>query len=199
MRRFNELDAVLDHCWHYIAAAAAEAQHPFRTPALSTVGADGPDVRTVVLRAVDPEARTLTFHSDRRASKVDDLRLNDAIMWHGWDAERSQQLRLRGTGSVHTEDDVADALWAHSTLEERTLYVRPATPGRRVERPRSGLASGVHSEPLTEADVAPGRKHFAAIRTTITSIQWLHLHPEGHYRARFRWTGDRFEGNWIIP
>lgn len=199
MRRFDDLGDVLDHCWRYVAEAGDDPRHPFRTPAFGTVGSEGPNVRTVVLRAVEPTARTLTFHSDRRAAKIDEMRARGMVMWHGWDPDLSQQLRLRGTATVHTDDAVADTLWANSSLEERKLYVRPTAPGSQVDRPQSGVAASVQGASLTEADVAPGRKYFAAIRTTITSIQWLHLHPEGHYRARFHWTGEAFEGTWIVP
>jgi len=49
--------------------------------------------------------------------------------------------------------------------------------------------------------VAEGRPYFAVIRTVIDEVDWLHLHPEGHYRAQFQFhpDADRFEGTWVVP
>jgi hypothetical protein len=49
--------------------------------------------------------------------------------------------------------------------------------------------------------VADGRPHFAVVRTVIDEIDWLHLHPEGHYRAHYRFEADQeqFAGTWIVP
>lgn len=188
--RFSDLDTLLDHIWTYVADASTNAQHPFRTPTFGTVGTDAPRLRTVVLRTADREARMLGFHTDRRSQKIEQIRGTPRIVWQGWDPERSEQFRLRGTASIHTDDDVADALWTAASDEERRLYRRPTAPGTPTEAPEHGLDES-----------APGRPHFAAIRTVIDEINWLHLHPDGHYRAHFRYHSvqNDWDGQWIVP
>jgi hypothetical protein len=203
MDRYTDLSALLDHIWSYVGAAAGDSSHPFRTPTFGTAGMDSPNMRTVVLRHADPDDRVLAFHTDRRTAKVAEIRANRRVAWHGWDASRSEQLRLHGRATVHTGDEVADALWEAGTPQELHLYMRPATPGTPLDNPGDGLADVVKSdfEDLTMEDVAPGRRYFAAVRTVIDEIHWLHLHPEGHYRARFRYdpSQDGFEGDWLVP
>lgn len=190
MNRYTDLDALLDHVWTYVADAATDSQHPFRTPTFGTVSGDAPRVRTVVLRTADREARTLGFHTDRRSQKIEQIRSSPRVVWQGWDRERSQQFRLRGTASIHTDDDVADALWTAASDDERRLYRRPTAPGTPVEAPGHGLD-----------ETAPGRPHFAVIRTVIDEIHWLHLHPGGHYRAHFHYhtVHDAWDGQWVVP
>ncbi len=201
MERFDDLSVLLDHVWTYVQAAGTDRQHPFRTPTFGTAGIDPPNLRTVVLRAVDPDERRLAFHSDRRSGKVGEIRAHDRIVWHGWDPGRSQQLRLHGTATVHTDDEVADAHWEAGTPQELKLYARPTTPGAKLDAPGDGLADSVKDGDLTRDDIAPGRQHFAAIRTVIDELYFLHLHPEGHYRARFRFDdgSQAWDGSWIVP
>ena len=199
--RITDLDALLDHVWTYVTEAGTNSQHPFRTPAFGTAGIDPPNLRTVVLRHADADDRTLAFHTDRRAGKVGQIRAHDRVAWHGWDPESSQQLLLHGSATVHTSDRVADEMWEAASPRELQLYMRPKTPGTPLDAPSDALDARVKSDDLTREDVAPGRKYFAAVRTVIDEIIFLHLHPEGHYRARFRYDdgADEWDGDWIVP
>lgn len=197
MDRYTDLDALLDHIWTYVENGASDRKHPFRLPTFGT-GGERVNMRSVVVREASRSPRIIRFHSDRRAQKVADIRHDPTALWHVWDADRSQQFRLWGRAEVHTDDEVADALWNQASPEELMVYASPEAPGTSVDEPRSGLTVDQQAE-LTMDDVADGRKRFAAITTTIHEIAWLHLHREGHYRARFTWNGDRFDGSWIIP
>ncbi len=197
--RYTNLDSVHNHVWDEVATAAQEPDHPYRQLTFGTVYEQGPDLRTVVLRAVDADTRVLQFHSDRRSRKVEALRENDRIAWHGWDEEAREQIRLYGTATVHLDDEVAADLWETQSPESLAVYVRPPAPGRSLDEPDDGLRPVVESEPVTEEDVASGRQYFAVIRTVIDQMEWLHLHPDGHYRARFDYSGDEVEGSWVVP
>jgi len=201
--RFSDLDTLLDHAWTYVTDASTNSQHPFRTPTFGTVGTDAPRLRTVVLRTADRATRMLGFHTDRRSQKITQIRRTPRIVWQGWDPDRSEQLRLRGTASIHTDDDFADGLWNAASAEELRLYRRPTAPGTPLDAPGHGLdeVAAPDGSAFTREDAAPGRPHFAAIRTVIDEIHWLHLHPEGHYRAHFRYrtAQNDWDGQWIVP
>jgi pyridoxine/pyridoxamine 5'-phosphate oxidase len=206
MASFSDLDALLDHVWATITGGAGNPERPFYTPTFVTrrrplAEEDGhPNARTVVLRAADREARALLFHSDRRARKIDEIRADDRVAFHHWDAGAREQLRLKGRAAVHTSSEVAERLWADATPRQRMLYVKDTPPGTRVEAPRSGLPDAVEdADELAADDVAAGRAHFAAVRTVVSEITWLTLGEEGHARARFTWTGEAWEGAWVIP
>jgi hypothetical protein len=201
MDRYTDLDTVLDRVWRRLDAAAAEPGHPYRTLTFGTAQADQPHLRTVILRRADRGERRLAFHTDRRAQKVADLRENDRIAWRGWDPEAREQVRLRGTGTVHLDDAVADAMWADQAPSSLAVYPRPPAPGTPLDAPDDGLLAAAKEEPITREDVADGRRYFAVIRTVIDEISWLHLHPEGHYRAHFHFDHDEqaFAGTWVVP
>ncbi len=201
MDRLTDLDAVLHRVWNQFDAAAEDPGHPFRTLTFGTAQDDTPHLRTVVLRETDPEARRLAFHSDRRAQKIDDIRTNDRVAWLGWTPETREQVRLHGHASVHTDDEVADAMWAAESSSSLSVYVRSAAPGSALDEPGDGGTDVAAEGEVSDADVAAGRAHFAVVRTVIDEIEWLHLHSEGHYRARFQFEEEAqtFDGTWIVP
>lgn len=199
MARFSDLESLLNHIWTYVETGAHDRSHPFYTPTLATALA-APNLRTVVLRKASRADRMLAFHSDRRSQKIGEIRGNERIAWHHWNADTAEQLRLKGTATVHTDDGVADALWADATPRQRAIYVKPTAPNTPVDAPASGIAPNVQeADTPSQDDVRNGRRYFAAVRTVIDEITWLHLHPEGHYRARFRWTDSAWQGSWVIP
>lgn len=201
MTRYSNLDSVLNHLWSELETAAEVSSHPYRQLAFGTVHEQGPDLRTVVLRRASESDRRLQFHSDRRSHKVRSIRSNDRVAWLGWNTESREQIRLYGRASVHLDDEVAMDLWEHQSPSSLAVYARPTAPGVAIDAPDDRLRPEVKSEPVTEDDVAPGRQNFAAIQTTIDRILWLHLHPEGHYRARFEYQKDEeaFEKTWVVP
>jgi pyridoxamine 5'-phosphate oxidase len=201
MTRYSNLDSVLNHVWEEIEAAAETHGHPYRHLTFGSVHEQSPDLRTVVLRRASETDRRLQFHSDRRSQKVRSIRANDRVAWLGWDADSREQIRLYGWASVHLDDEVARDLWEHQSPSSLAVYARPTAPGTAIDAPDDRLRPAVKSEPVTEDDVAQGRQYFAAIQTTIDLILWLHLHPDGHYRARFEDQGDEetFEKTWVVP
>lgn len=201
MTRYSNLDAVLDHVWEELEAAAETFDHTYRRLTFGTVHEQAPDLRTVVLRGAREDGRLLQFHTDRRSRKVEAIRKNNRIAWHGWSAGTREQIRLYGTASVHLDDDVAMDLWERQPPSSLATYARPSAPGTSLDAPDDGLRPAVKTEPITEDDVAQGRQYFAAIRTVIDRVVWLHLHSEGHYRAQFEYRAEQeaFEGAWVVP
>jgi hypothetical protein len=190
--RYDSLDDVLEHVWSYIESAADDPSHAARTP---TFCSDGPDARTIVIRRANRETRRLAFHTDTRSGKLDQLRRRTKSVWHHWNPELRQQFRFYGRSTLHIDDQLADDVWASQGDEGRAHYEKNEAPGTIVERPRSGR---VDTDPEAEPVDDP-REHFGVVSTTIDRIDWLHLHPEGHYRADFQWTSDQFEGRWLLP
>lgn len=184
-----------------MSTAAKDPGHPYRSLAFGTARDGTPHLRTVILREAVPDTRRLAFHSDRRAQKIDDIRSSDCVAWMGWDPETAEQVRLRGTATVHVEDAVAEAMWEAEAPSSLDIYVRPSAPGTPLDAPDDGLDPSVSTEPVTREDVADGWPYFAVIRTVVDEMEWLHLHPDGHYRARFRYDPDAeaFEGTWVVP
>ncbi len=182
----HDLDAFLDDAWQLLGRGTVDSKSAANRPALATVGAEGPEARTVVLRAAHRAAGTLDVHSHRLAGKVAELRADPRGALHVWDAKRSVQMRLAGLATVHVED--AEARAAFDALPEhgRTIYAVTPKPASEVAAP---------SVPEFDADPWPG---FALIRLTLERIELLHLGRERHSRAVYERSAG-WAGRWLVP
>jgi pyridoxamine 5'-phosphate oxidase len=189
---YNDLDETMAEAWRLLSRAVSDRRSPLHTPGIATIGLEGgPRLRTVVLRACDPAARQLRFHTDARAAKVAELARDPRIALHGYDAGAKVQLRLEGVASLHAEDAIADAAWANSLAMSRACYSITPGPGTAIMQPD-------HYSMPTESDVAAeGRKDFRAVIITVTRLEWLYLARQGHRRAVFDLVAG--EAGWLAP
>ena len=186
---YDDLDATLVFAWQLIARAAVDRRAAMHTPCVATLGSDGqPSVRTVVLREVDVNHRSLRFHSDARSRKVTELAANPRLSLLGYDAQHKVQLRFSGSAKLHHQDPIAAAAWARSQSMSRACYQQSQAPGTPLAFPAMVEASG------------EGYENFVAIVMTIDALEWLYLAVQGHRRARFTWAQDGgVIGEWMAP
>jgi pyridoxamine 5'-phosphate oxidase len=188
----DDLDEVLVASWRLLARGTADRRAGFHTMTAATIGLDGrPRARTVILRGVDPLSRTLRFHCDRRTEKFTELSEDPRIALHGYDADTRIQLRIEGRAALHTDDAIAEEAWGRSPSSSRANYGTMPAPGTII---RTG---GDYS--TTPVGKAAGRDDFCAVLVRIDCLEFLHLAPEGHRRARFRWESGRVEATWLAP
>lgn len=201
MDSWTDLNDVLELVWKHLEAGAVDPDHPFRTPTFGTAGHDQPQLRTVVLRTAQHSTRSLSFHSDRRADKIEEIRANERIAWHLWIPAQSLQVRLRGHATIHTDDAVADEMWEAEPPESLGHYLKEDPPATLIENPVDELPDAFHEGTLTEDEVAAGRSNFAVVRTVIDEIDALNLHRGNHQRALFKWDteANAFGGSWLVP
>lgn len=182
-------ETILADCWQRLQAGRAQADHPFRTAALATADALGrPDVRTIVLRHVDPNARTLDFQTDRRSPKFDTLHRNASAAWLFYDPAEKLQLRIHTTVVPHTHDDVADKAWnaAPDSAKEQYFSLVPSS-------------DPIHSPADAVQRLDDGRVNFAVMRCLIESIEWLRLVDGQWRRVRFTWPSGGVTWQWLAP
>ena len=117
------LTNILDGAWQLLASGCADPQHGCHWPVLASTAADGaPDARTVVLRALDVDHRTLQIHSDAQAGKLAQLRRDPRVCLVFYDGAARTQLRVRGEARLHLDDPFADAAWARLAAHSQALY-----------------------------------------------------------------------------
>ena len=100
----HDLDQIEQSVWAKLELATRNPEHDWRLPVLGSGTTDGWDLRTVVLREVNLDARTLTFHSDARAPKIVAVKRNAIVRWLFYDREQQTQLKVEAIASVHTAD-----------------------------------------------------------------------------------------------
>jgi len=146
------------------------------------VDADGAEARTVVLRDVEAEARTLLMFTDSRSAKARQVAAHPTGTLVMWSPALGWQLRLRVALRLETEGLRVSSRWARLKLTPAAQdYMTPLAPGSEL---------GSSPAPPRES-----RGHFAVLAAQVQSIDWLELHAQGHRRALF----DAAGGRWITP
>ncbi|MFN3613954.1 MAG: pyridoxamine 5'-phosphate oxidase family protein [Rubrimonas sp.] len=191
----DDLDATLDQAWLRLARGAADRRSGMHTITVATMGPDGPQARTVVLRGADRAARTIRFHTDARAPKIAELTAEPRVSAVAYDPRAKIQIRLNGHAAVHGGGAAADAAWAGSAPGSRLCYRAPLPPGTPLRTP--GEADP--TDALRAADSETGRPNFRAVLVTVARIDWLYLAASGHRRAGFAWDGAAWRGRWLAP
>jgi len=183
----TDLEVVWGRVWEGLETATRTPGDAWRTPVVATAG-DAGGGRVVVLRQVDGEARSLTFHTDLRAPKVSALRASPWLTWIFYEPRTQVQLRVRAAGTIHAGDAIAAEAWDRVPAGSRKNYTTAEAPGTERPHPMAG-------EYLEKTGV----ERFAVVRTVAESVDWLWLAEGGHRRARWEWNGAIWVGRWVTP
>ena len=179
---FATLASALAHVWAQLGRGAADARHPMRFVTLATMGARGPEARTVGLRRASRADAVVEVHSDGRTGKVRALAADPRAEVLAWDRRRQLQVRLSGVVEAIPADP---GRWARVPEAGRLNYGTDPAPGTPVDRP----------ELVTRT---PDVARFVALRMTVSRIDAVTLAPDPHRRALFV-AEDGFRGTWTAP
>lgn len=178
---FARLDTLWLHVWERLAQGVAQSRDPFRFVTLATIGADGPEARTVGLRAADRDAGTVEVHSDLRTAKVRALRADPRAQLLFWDAATQVQIRI---STRMTLMPAASDRWARIPEVARLNYGTDPAPGTPIDAPEDVTRTG---------DIA----RFIALSGRVTAIDVVSLAHDPHRRAMFGPNGA--DARWVAP
>lgn len=172
-----------------LSRGVADRRSPLHTPVLGTVdNALLPTLRTVVLRAFDPERRVLHVHTDLRSAKHAHLVARPDVALLFYDPGHRIQLRVSGRASMHQDDALAEGAWAASQPTSLACYGIAASPGTPTPWP-----------PPAPTLTPEARAHFLLIRIAFDRLEWLWLASDGHRRALFTWSDGALQSTWLVP
>lgn len=195
-----DLAALEKDCWLRLLNASLHYKDPLHNPVVANVSAQGINQRTVVLRKVDTEKKQLSFHTDIRSGKWNQLQINPAISWLFYNPAGRMQIRLSGMAALHQDDAITEEAWHNSTLSSRKIYLGEHGPSSIAASPVSGLPAAFESTDPTASQSEAGRKNFGIVTTKINWMEWLWLNSKGHRRASFNYNpDDSFTASWLVP
>lgn len=179
--------------WTELMDAAADPHAGFRYVTLCTADtAQRPQARIVVLRECDDARRRLTFHTDVRSPKWQEMAANPQVTVLGYCHERRLQLRL--AGQVHcyaAGSEIARSIWR--ALPSHTRQTYHGGPPGEVRATAS----------LTDESTDPeaGESRFGVVIVQVVSLDAYQLQRNDNQRALFRYAADGVlqAGEWINP
>ena len=191
----TERKEILDKIWDELTLGLNSGRHPFHIFSVSTVKNNKPDSRTVVLRAVEKENKSISFHTDLRSKKVLQIKESENICALFYDKDSKIQLRIYGSASKETNSLLIKEKWNSSKEMSKLCYLNKISPGEVINESKDYLYG---KEELNNIEL--GIKNFSIINIKISQIDWLSLNHEGHQRMLINYTSNnKIEFDWVAP
>ena len=193
---FSEL---LQQTWQLLRRGTVDTKSPFHSASFVNYDGQRPQARQVILRDVDAKQAILTFHTDIRSAKVEQIRAYPQVSWLFWHPKQRIQLRLNGVTVLHHLDQVSRSAWQDLAPSSRLNYSSQLPPGSAVESWAVGKKAQSSYEDLAKSSLEEWYPNFAVVQTRLSSFEYLQLRREGHLRAQFERQEDSWYGQWLVP
>ena len=191
----TEKEEILDKIWDELILGLNSGKHPFHIFTVSTVKNNKPDSRSVVLRTVDKENKSISFHTDLRSKKILQIKESENICALFYDKDSKIQLRIYGSASKETNSLLIKEKWNSSKEMSKLCYLNKISPGEVINEPKDYLYG---KEELNNIEL--GIKNFSIINIKISQIDWLSLNHEGHQRMLINYTSNnKIDFDWVAP
>lgn len=159
------------------------AKHPFHQFVIGSLNEGKIEQRTVVLRRWVLKRRTIIFHTDIRAPKVEQLRKNRACSILFYSKQDKLQLRFTCSAHIHYKSRLSDFLFSQTTESQRRCYGFSKAPSIIIPK-RTKEEWEQTSEEINKEDPY---ENFAACVCNFSELDLLYLNHEGHVRIRYKW------------
>lgn len=183
-----ELTEVLKLVLDAFYLAAKDPAHPFRFMTLATTHQQIPEIRYVVLRAVDASGH-FYFFTDYRTKKIDHIQMNPEVALLFYDPGKGVQIRIQGTALIHRNNARAVNFWETVKGEARKAYNPLLRPGTPISGPEQA-----HTWPQELVNT-----NFAVVQVIPSELDVLQLDGLKHIRAKFLRHEDNWKMNWVAP
>lgn len=188
------LSTLLEEVWKELAASADHPVRDWGLPVLATQGDGTPAQRIVVLRALNPEQRTVFAWTDLRSAKIEHLRRSPQASWLFYHRAWRVQVSLSGPIEILADGEPADSHWERCRPESRAGYGVPMRPGAVVAQP-----DAITEEALLKTPLTAGRENFAVLRGVVDEIDLFLIRRPANLRCRWVWRDGTYQGDWLVP
>ena len=186
---YNNIQETLEVADKILSDAVDNSSTLFHTLVVSLFDGKKVSSRVMVLREFDLKKRLMRFHTDYRASKIQQLSENPSVSVIGYDPELKVQIKLGGKIDIHY-DDVTQKAWEGSSNRSKKCYTVKGGSSKKINDP-------VEYD-IQEFDPESGYKNFAVLLFSFKSLEYLYLKRSGHRRAIHTWD-SALDSNWLVP
>ena len=185
---------LFDYMTNELNLAQHQADHPWRLPVLITSN----EGRVVVLRQVNTIDGYWTFYTDRRSSKVTQLKesvgVASATFYHV-----HQKIQVRMKGAISEVDKGQHTVhWNSLQPYQQLSYATIKAPGTELEKPGSGLSENWSNHTPSRIELKEAFKNFGVYTFKIDKTELLLLNRTGARRCLFKqWNPEDY--SWLVP
>ena len=194
IRERESLELALDNALNKLQRAVKKRNDDLHLLNVVTVDEQNrPNTRNVVLRDFSIENLTIRFHTDKRSSKIRDIKLNQDICLIGYDKKAKLQVRIDAEAYLIEDEEVLLEIWQKMYPMSRECYRVVQSPGNKIES-----LTEVNFDEDNESNLV-GFDNFVAIQCNIKSLEILYLSHTGHIRAKYNNDNGTLKGEWLVP
>ena len=179
------LNQIQTDCWDLLISAVNDRSSGWRLPVMCTSDGLAVRQRILVLRQVDRTQKILRFHTHRASPKVASLRRNPEVSLLFYETQRQIQMQLCGHVTLHTDDAIAEEVWAGEPESSLRGYLAPLIPGTVCSKADVNLPEDMRYRLPTRQELAAARQNFAVLTCHVRSAEVLLLRSGGNIRCRF--------------
>jgi pyridoxamine 5'-phosphate oxidase len=190
----NNPNEIFTDEWKDLLEAVKDASHDYHLMTLSTSSNNKPDLRTVVLRDVNKKEHSLSFHTDARSPKYDQIQINPSVSALFYSVTKRTQLRVSGQASLCLDDKLLKSKWLGMNKNSKECYLGKIAPSQKI--PNGQIINEVISENKDKNPLL-GLENFTRINIKISSMEILRLHHLGHKRLSCNLEKYPVEYNWL--
>ena len=190
----DKKEKILNEIWSEFNLSLKKGGHPFHIFSISTINNNKPDARNVVLRNVEKEKRLISFHTDLRSKKINQIKNDSNVCALFYDKDKKIQIRLRGIISIEKSKETILKKWNALKPMSKKCYINKCAPGEVIKNSKDYLFSEENIP-----DIESGKINFSIINIKIDEIDWLNLSHKGHERMIISFFKKETHFNWVAP
>ena len=183
--------------WQSLREGKQRGRSAFHQGVLATQSVQGPEARYVVLRQANEEGASVSFNTDIRSAKAQQIRQTPRVSWCFYGD--GLQIRINGIATLHYDDDISRQFWDQSSIASRRCYLGEYAPGSLVSLPELETAATLGNIPMTAQDEKIALDNFMSVQVKIENMDVLLLQSGGHLRANFCIVENSRHSQWLTP
>ena len=194
IRESDNLDLALNYALTKITNAIEGRDDDLHILNLVTVDEKNiPNTRNVVIRDFSEENLNIRFHTDKRSTKISDIKNNNKISLLGYERKDKLQIRFDAEATIIDSDEFLLDIWKGMYPMSRECYRVIESPGSKIKSLEDIKFEEDDDQGLN------GFENFIAVSCDIQIIEVLYLHNAGHLRASYTNNNGKLNGEWIVP
>ena len=159
--------------------AVKDTAHDYHLFTVATSSNNIPEIRTVVLRDVNLDNYKISFHTDTRSPKYNQLVKNSSVSALFYSISKRTQIRIKGKAEASNDKKLLTSLWSKLSKDSKECYQGKISPSGII--PDTKIFNDIIDDPDVDID-NKGFENFSRIKINVSSFEILRLHHLGHKR-----------------
>ena len=124
---YDDLDLIYNEIWTSLIRGKKDSKSEFHQCYVSTYSDDYPSLRTVVLRHANKDNLTISFHTDIRSNKINNINDNPNVTVLLYSHDKKIQIQIKGTAEINNQNERTCEVWKNISC---LLYTSPSPRDR---------------------------------------------------------------------